>query len=285
MSRRWRYAFFCLLSLSAIHEAAAADPELWKLVAQSDLIAKGVLVAPLEQLAAIRQSGKDDYVSFPIRVTACLKGNCGETFSLRHYTEDRSYSPSLQSLQDADGKESLFFLVVVDANNYFAGYTPKALRVATANEVQAVQSEVAAQGATLSAFSKKYSSSRDPHYFEIKTLVDDFTHGSREQDAFRKLEKLGDAAVPSMIALMDDRRDLAIKQISLVNKSPDAFEGIRHYGPQKVVDAIDALLNQITGEYFGRIHNGGSEQERRAAVNGWRIFLDHREREHPAPAK
>lgn len=47
---------------------------------------------------------------------------------------------------------------------------------------------------------------------------------------------------------MDDRRKLPVPQISLRNEAPDAFEGIRHYGPQVVVGALAAILSQITGQ-------------------------------------
>jgi hypothetical protein len=57
------------------------------------------------------------------------------------------------------------------------------------------------------------------------------------------------------------------------NKSPQAFEGLRHYGPEKVVDALAAILNQITGQDFGFIYNGTTDAERDKTVRGWRDFL------------
>lgn len=72
---------------------------------------------------------------------------------------------------------------------------------------------------------------------------------------------------------MDDRRDLPDPRISLANKSPDAFEGLRHYGPKQVVDALAAILNQITGQDFGFIYNGGTNAERKETIDGWREFL------------
>jgi hypothetical protein len=69
-----------------------------------------------------------------------------------------------------------------------------------------------------------------------------------------------------------------INSISLENESPDAFEGLRHYGPEKVVDALAAILNQITGQDFGFIYNGATEAQRTQAVQGWRNFL------HKTPA-
>ena len=70
-------------------------------------------------------------------------------------------------------------------------------------------------------------------------------------------------------------RPLAESQISLVNDFPGAFEGVRHYGPDLIVEALDAILNDITGENFGNIHNGGTAAERAKALRSWRIYLDH----------
>lgn len=94
-----------------------------------------------------------------------------------------------------------------------------------------------------------------------------------EQQAFSDLEALGCPAVPAIIDRMDDRRKLPDPRISLRNKSPDAFEGLRHYGPQVVVDALDAILSQIIGRQFGFISNGATEVERAKAIRGWRDFL------------
>ena len=95
-----------------------------------------------------------------------------------------------------------------------------------------------------------------------------------ERQAFAALEALrGCPAVPAIIERMDDRRTLPVPRISLRNKSPDAFEGMRHYGPQQVVDALAAILNQITGQRFGFIYNGATDRERTKAIQEWRDFL------------
>ena len=96
--------------------------------------------------------------------------------------------------------------------------------------------------------------------------------GDQQQHVFDQLEALGYVAVPAIIAQMDDRRHLRTQAISLVNHAPDAFEGMRHYGPEQVGDGLDAVLNQITGESFGSIVNGGSSRQRDAVVAGWRVY-------------
>lgn len=79
---------------------------------------------------------------------------------------------------------------------------------------------------------------------------------------------MGPEAVPELVALMDDRRPLPWSVLALEN-APGAFEDVRLYGPDLMVDALAAVLNQITGEHFGFIYNGGTEAERAATVAGW----------------
>jgi len=47
---------------------------------------------------------------------------------------------------------------------------------------------------------------------------------------------------------------------------------MRHYAPQVVVDALAAILNQITGQHFGFIYNGATEVERAKTIQGGAIF-------------
>jgi hypothetical protein len=85
---------------------------------------------------------------------------------------------------------------------------------------------------------------------QVAMLIEKMLYKKTEHQAFSDLEALRCAAVPAIIKRMDDRRNLPDPTISLENKSPDAFEGLRHYGPKKVVDALAAILNQLTGEDF-----------------------------------
>jgi hypothetical protein len=108
---------------------------------------------------------------------------------------------------------------------------------------------------------------------QVALLIEKSLQRKTEQQAFSDLETLGCAAVPAIIKRMDDRRKLPVPRISLRNKSPDAFEGMRHYSPQVVVDALAAILSQITGQGFGFISNGATEAERTKTIQGWRDFL------------
>ena len=104
----------------------------------------------------------------------------------------------------------------------------------------------------------------------VSRLVDQTTKSeSAEQKAFNELQSLGDQAVPYLVSHLGDVRSLAVKEISLTNKSPDAFEGVRHYGPSTVHDALAAILNQITGQNFVFVYNGATPQEREENHRKW----------------
>lgn len=108
----------------------------------------------------------------------------------------------------------------------------------------------------------------------VGVLIERMLNAPTEQKAFSDLEALGCPAVPAIIRRMDDRRLLPDPRISLRNKSPQAFEAARHYGPVQVVDALAAILNQLTGQDFGSIYNGATGEERTRTVQGWRRFLE-----------
>jgi hypothetical protein len=85
---------------------------------------------------------------------------------------------------------------------------------------------------------------------------------------------MDEIGVPYIILLMDNFQTLPIRSIILQNKSEYALEAYRQYGPELVIDALAAILNQITRENFGEIYNGEATQEERILVlNGWRIYL------------
>jgi hypothetical protein len=111
---------------------------------------------------------------------------------------------------------------------------------------------------------------------QVAELIAKMLNRSTEQQAFHDLEALGCAGVPAIIRQMDDRRSLPDPNITLGNNYPEAFEETRSYEPKVVVDALAAILSQITGQDFGLIYNGASEPQRKKTIQGWRGFLRNR---------
>src|SRR5271169_5281254 len=111
---------------------------------------------------------------------------------------------------------------------------------------------------------------------QVAVLIAKILNKSTERQAFHDLEALGCAGVPAIIGQMDDRRTLPDPNISFSNNYPEAFEETRSYEPKVVVDALAAILSQITGQDFGIIYNGASEPQRKKTIQGWRDFLRNR---------
>ena len=279
----WQTTWFLACSLVAAGTASAASPDpqgerIWQVVAKSHVIVVGTLQVPVEAIRKSISAKNYEYVQLTVRCDDVLKATAATTLPVRWYTEPREYSPSPQRILALDGKKAILCLLESDGEAtkgfYFADGAPCALSEANAGLVERVRSEVKAQQELLEHFTKAFPPKDEPLYWQVKGLIDAITHKDTQMAAFGDLEALGPKAVPAIILLMDDRRELAEKAISLRNP-PGQWEGIRHYAPKTVTDAMAAILNQITAEDFGMIENGGTERERREAVNGWRIYLHH----------
>lgn len=252
----------------------------WK-VATARIIIVGKIQAPISDIDAAGTPNTDAYIPVTVQVSHWLKGSGGEAAVTVQYYPDPSRGRTIvDQLGASDERSRLVFGVYGDettAQLYLAG--PDALVEADETVIDSIAAEVARQRVVVAGWQPhRYL----PHYAEIKSLIDalaaidpnDGNASKREQVLFDKIEALGPEAVPALIDLMDDRRPLAAHSMGLVNKAPDAFEGIRWYGPEQVVDAIAALLNQISGEHFGFIYNGATDAERDATVAGWRVYAN-----------
>ena len=251
------------------------DVALTRLVAASDLVLTGIPQTSANAVtAAAAHRASPEWMSVPIAAPTMLKGPGGAPLTVRIYPENVSYRPSVATLAALAGKPSLLFLVRVDQGEpglYFAGDSPVALQPASAVAVRAASAEIARQESLLRHWKPDPAA---PHAREVTELVAQLgvVDGSAQQQIFERLEALGPSAIPAIVAQMDVRRPLTLRQISLTNHAADAFEGTRHYGPELVVDALDAILNQLAGQ-GGSLVNGGSERQRDAAVATWRVHV------------
>lgn len=268
-----------LLALAWAVPVQAQQAPLWRLVAQSDVISTGRLEFPAGPVSP------RSYVELSVQDNRPLKGEAGERLIIRWFSEPGPYAPSATQLEIASGTSSIVFALRAGGSLYFAGNTPDAVQPAEAKAVAALETEIARQEEVLRRWRDEPSVA---YYAEVRSIIDQIaslrtTSGatarrdvvSAQQALFNRLVALGDDAVPAIIMQMDDTRPLAESEISLVNDFPGAFEGVRHYGPDLIVEALDAILNDITGENFGSIVNGETTAERTRAVRGWRIYLDH----------
>jgi hypothetical protein len=243
-------------------------------MAGSDLVLVGRMEVARHRLRQEAKKPSPEHLDIPVRIDRVLKGGEIESATLRFYPRDAPYKPSNEAVLGLADARAILFLTRVEGGPvglYFAGSTPQALSPATEQAIGAAEAEVSRQDQVYRSWR---ADTTLPHFGEVRDLITRLgsVSGDDQQRVFERLEMLGAAAVPAIIAQMDDRRPLRTRAISLVNHSPDAFEGVRHYGPEQVVDGLDAVLNQITGMSFGSIANGGSNRQRDAVVAGWRVY-------------
>ena len=264
----------------AVNPASNADTisKSWALCAASSTIVTGTLHVPVRELRAAHRGG-GGYVSATVDVSEVLKGERSEALTVTFSSEDRAFAPKSDALIALDGRPVLLFLAAIPDDTgsgrlktYFTSDAANAVRARSAPEVMEIRAEIARQAAVLRTWRPH---PEWPHEAEVKHLIAETLVRETAERAFRDLENLGPDAVPAIADLMDDRRPLGVAHIVLSN-SPGAFEAQRIYGPKLVVDALAAILNQITGDDYGSIMDGASERQRRLAVNGWRIYADMR---------
>lgn len=267
-----------LLAVTWSAPAQAQQTQLWRLVAQSDVIATGAMELPAGPIA------QRSYVQLPVSEARLLKGAIDQPLVIRWFSEPGPNGPLAEQLASVAGSSSIVFARRAGEALYFAGDTPDAVQPAQPAATAAVEAEIARQAEVLANWK---ADSDVPHHAEVRAIIEAIvalpsasrderrSEATEQQRLFDRLVELGAGAVPAIVEQMDDDRALASPMISLINHAPDAFEGIRHYEPKAMVDALAAVLNQLTGENFGFIHNGGTASERDASVRGWRLYLDN----------
>lgn len=263
--------------LSEFCAASPTDSTRTVLVAAADLIVLASLEVP------VVAPGTSAYVRVGLRDVEPLKGRLPSTeASVMVYLSDgRPGTRTLSDLMQQAGRRAMVFLVRVDAPRpeFYLPHGPS-LAPASDSLTSSIRQEVLRQDRYLGAWTPDL---RAAGHARVRSLLDELGSlgernlprdlaKSRQDEVFRELEELGETAVTAMIAAMDDRRPLAVPSISLVNKSKDSFEGLRHYAPRQIVDAMSAILSQITGAPLSRTVNGGSVRERDAEVASWRIY-------------
>ncbi len=249
----------------------------WTRVAQSPYILTGTIHVDTNEIKKIQKTN-GEYIEIDFAIDTVLKGDIPskEIIINKYICSEKKKAPYCNdsNLFLFNSKKSIIFLTLGQSGGYyFPNRVPNSI-FPEADEVK-IKEEIAKQNEIIVSKAHEKICPIVQHSSEVRSLIEDMLITSKATAAYAKLEKMGIQAVPATICLMDDRRELAVKGISLENKSPQAWEAMRHYSPKLVVDVLEAILNQITGKSFGTIHNGGTEEERANTVNGWRIYLWH----------
>ena len=256
---------------------AIPQKALWLDVAKSRFIVAGTFQVDTNKLKEIIKT-ESGYLNFTLSIDSVLKGDLqSKELSFTKYIE-KQLSSNDSNLFLLNGKKSIDFFIENPAGDgplFMLGNIGNSLISKTEDTIKVIANEVKRQQETTDDKTFFSICPNDKNSARVKELIADMLIGTKANDAYIELEKMGFNAVPGMICQMDDRRELAQKHISLENKNPKAWEAYRHYSPKVVVDVLEAILNQITGQSFGFIENGGTEEERANTVRGWRTYLWH----------
>jgi hypothetical protein len=139
-----------------------------------------------------------------------------------------------------------------------------------------VEDEIARQGRLRAAFAAIATRTRaTPQYKPVRREVEALVRARPETKArrFRSLIHRGWDAVPAMIVLLDDDRDVPRGSIEVSVRAPNAFESVAHYEPRTVFEVLDLVLSEITDVSFGMPF--GEEVVHDRVVGGWRAFLGY----------
>ena len=260
---------------------AIPQKALWLDVAKSRFIVAGTFQVDTNKLKEIIET-ESGYLNFTLSIDSVLKGELQtKELNIAKYIfskKDKSHRSNDSSLFLLNGKKTIDFLIESPASTeslFMLGNIDNSLTSKTEDTIKVITNEVKQQQEITDDKTFFSICLYDKNSARVKRLIADMHNGAKANDAYIELEKMGFDAVPGMICQMDDRRELAQKHISLENKNPKAWEAYRHYSPKVVVDVLEAILNQITGQSFGFIENGGTEEERANTVRGWRTYLWH----------
>ncbi|MDP1588332.1 MAG: hypothetical protein Q8M07_11345, partial [Prosthecobacter sp.] len=256
-------------------EKGVKSDNLWSILASSDIVAIGDL-----RFDAVK--GTDEYVTLEFSPKKVLKSAvpADRILKVQFYDHKATHAGIIRHFNQLTKKPALVTLVQVDdpvvKGLYFTGDFRDSVRDPDPGIEREIEQELHLQEKIAHDFAPD---STLPHYKTVEGLLESIRDAVSQQTAFTKLEGLGKEGVPAIISQMDDFRDLPNPAISLKNR-PGHWESVRHYGPEKVVDALAAILNQLTHSNYRSIHNGGSDRERRACINAWRVHLHHTQNGH-----
>lgn len=259
--------------------APAEPPRVWNADVRrhvaAALVVRGIVHVDRDAVDATLTKG--GHVDVKIDVQEMVHGPEQATVTFRCYVPERARPrpdehPTPAELLALDGADRVVFLCTVEGHNYLVADDGGAIVPPDRDVLVALKRREVLHRRLL-----RTPLAIDPRHEKamaaiLKDVVVDRDH---QRAAFLALERLGREALPTIVAAMDDRRLLPMREITLDNHAKDAFEAQRHYRPKRVVDGIAAVLNQLTGESFGSLYNGGRDEERAIAVAAWTLFAHY----------
>lgn len=272
-------------SLALLSVSCAASPPHdaldWNDATSVEADATSIIVGHLsgnpEELKRAADEG-GEFIDLRVHVHRTIKGPEQDVFPIRFYAHSESNrhhhgGPSGHEMARLLDRELLIFITDFEYRFCLKGEeSALALREPTAGELERTR-ELVERHAKLA----QRSLSTDPLLDDrVRRLLASLTDSVDAQRAgFKALEELGPQAIPSIAAVMDDRRALPERAIACGDLSPDDFGALRGYSPVLVVDGLAAILRELGGECFGPSFQRVRDSDREHAIRAWRVFAQY----------
>jgi len=156
----------------------------------------------------------------------------------------------------------------------FSVYLTVAVLIQACGSSKKIASEPVKQNSVVQNFDFKKVYNDQELNSRVKLLIEQLLNKNTQQSAVDSLINLEPSATPYIVMNMDDYRDLPDRTITLVNKSPNAFEAHRFAGVRKVTDALSEILSQREGKFFTNLSiNDITDKDRAKDINAWKSWL------------
>ncbi len=276
MSYRFLKGHLCLVLtlvwLSCLPSSAEPSKQpmnaKWKLIAQSDLIARAKLHVPPR---AFGEKGSG-WISLEAAIERPIKGCCRRRqVPIRYYREDLT-GDLLAGFAGKIDQDVILFLVQGRDNDYFVTRNaPEAVIPFSSEELATIEGEVSQQQEIGQHFDELSIGKPTDADSKIQQLFDSLTKVQDQETSWEQLLKLSRQDVPSIVKSMNDQR--LIPEFDAYVPTPNSdYEGRAHYGPRRIIEAASIILPYLSGDSFRFVYNGGSERELLANLYAWRCW-------------
>jgi hypothetical protein len=250
----------------------------WRLVAQSDLIVRGILAIPAETASLLKQSGEKT-ASIPLAVGRVFKGaERRRSLELRYPRIANCGRPAPHALAALNARDAILCLTLeptppAGPPYYLADCSREAATGFSDDTQRRLLKEIDSQRSTARHIAGALANDRLPFEASVEAAIGAALAGDN-QSALRGLRRSGLAAAPAMIRRLDDRRPLPQQAISV--SLAGSFEGLSHYSVGEVGDLLMFALGLMTKDVsFGFPFPQTSDAQRERMADAWRVWLGY----------
>jgi hypothetical protein len=277
MTRRYYFGVCLAIALAGLAPGCLASEALptWYMAETADVIVSGKLHVSKNPVIST------DKLAEPLAVTLdiqkILKGSVTPSKIGLHYQSVKGEDEPLEAkLRHLNGQNVIVFAYLFPDRGYYIDlYFGEDRVIESTPSSLAKVTDAVAQQVSAAKVLERYNTGGDIEK-KVTDAIDALSNESEstKNGGINQLVTLGCTGVPFIIKHMRDYRpfhgDLALK-----TRAPDAFEGLMHYNPQLVYDALSNLLTYITGAYFYHAEGFETQENREVDYHGWVAYLSH----------